>query len=189
MRRLPVIPTLLVALAVATMLALGIWQLQRMAWKDGLLNSYAAAQGRPPIAFPVTVDSDHPPLFRQTSGDCAGVLDWRSASGRNLKGAAGWVHIARCRMPQGAEMQVVMGWSTRPDSPNWKGGRVSGIIAPDSQHIIRLVADTPAPGLEAAQPPNLADIPNNHFGYAAQWFLFAGIAAVIYVLALRRRGR
>ena len=37
MRRLPMIPTIVVLLAVGTMVALGVWQLQRMAWKDDLL--------------------------------------------------------------------------------------------------------------------------------------------------------
>src|SRR3546814_3309693 len=70
-------------------------------------------------------------------------------------------------------MQVVVGWSQRPDPVTWQGGRVSGIIAPDSQHIIRLVSDRAAAGLEPAQPPSLDDVPNNHFAYAIQWFLFA----------------
>jgi surfeit locus 1 family protein len=187
MRRLPVLPTIIVAGAVAVMIALGIWQIQRMAWKDALIESYAGAQGLPPIAWPTRVDREAPPLFRQAAGLCREVVDWRSASGRNLKGQAGWVHIAHCRTDAGMDMQAVMGWSERPDSPRWTGGPVSGIIAPDSQHVIRLVASTPAPGLQAAQPPSIADIPNNHFGYAVQWFLFAGIAVVIYGLALRRR--
>ena len=52
-----------------------------------------------------------------------------------------------------------------------------------------LVAATPANGLEASAPPSLKDVPNNHLAYAVQWFLFAGIAAIIYGLALRRRMR
>jgi surfeit locus 1 family protein len=32
-------------------------------------------------------------------------------------------------------------------------------------------------------------VPNNHLAYAVQWFLFAAVASVIYVLALRWRGR
>ncbi|MFC3307859.1 hypothetical protein ACFOGK_01280 [Blastomonas aquatica] len=44
-------------------------------------------------------------------------------------------------------------------------------------------------GLEAVQPPSPGDIPNNHWAYAIQWFLFAGIAAVIYGLAVARRTR
>ncbi|MCF8706828.1 SURF1 family protein [Rhizorhapis sp. SPR117] len=187
MRRLPVLPTILVALAIAVMIALGIWQFQRLAWKEDLLKSYAAAQGLPPIRYPERPDKMHPPLFRHATGHCAQVVDWRSTSGRNLKGEAGWVHVAQCRTDAGHDMQAVMGWSDRPVSPEWTGGPVTGIIAPDSQHVIRLVVDRPAPGLQAAQPPSLADIPNNHFAYGVQWFLFAGIAGIIYGLALRRR--
>ena len=185
MRGLPVMATLIVAAAVAVMVALGIWQLQRMAWKNTLLDSYAAAQGKPPIAFPLRPDSEHPPLFRRAYATCIGVLDWRSVSGRNPQGQPGWIHIARCRMREG-EMQAVMGWSQRPQPPRWHGGPVTGVIAPDSRSIIRLVAEQPAPGLMAAQPPSLQEIPNNHFAYAVQWFLFAVIAGVIYILALRR---
>src|SRR3546814_3706226 len=101
----------------------------------------------------------------------------------------GWVHIAECRTPAGSDMQVVVGWSQRPAPVTWQGGRVSGIIAPDSQHIIRLVSDRAAAGLEPAQPPSLDDVPNNHFAYAIQWFLFAGVAVAIYILALRGRSR
>lgn len=187
MRRLPVLPTIIVALAVATMIGLGVWQLQRMSWKNNLLKSYAAAQGLPPIAWPGEVDRNEPPLFRRSAANCEKVLGWRSTSGRNLRSQSGWVHIARCRTPNGAEWQAVMGWSERPNSPAWTGGRVGGIIAPDSEHVIRLIADKPAPGLQRARPPSVEDIPNNHFGYAIQWFLFATIAAVIYALALRRR--
>lgn len=41
----------------------------------------------------------------------------------------------------------------------------------------------------ASAPPSPDTIPNNHLSYAVQWFLFAGIAAVIYALALRQRWR
>jgi surfeit locus 1 family protein len=37
--------------------------------------------------------------------------------------------------------------------------------------------------------PSLDEIPNNHRFYAIQWFLFAGIALAIYILALRKRLR
>ena len=50
-----------------------------------------------------------------------------------------------------------------------------------------LIAGEPVPGLKPLAPPNVADVPNNHLAYAVQWFFFAGIAAIIYVLALRKR--
>lgn len=189
MRRLPVIPTIVVSLAIAVMIALGVWQLQRMNWKNSLIRSYAAAQNRPPVIFPEQVDPFAPPLFRRATAVCTAVLDWRSASGRNATATPGWIHIARCRTPAGGEMQVVMGWSERPDDPDWRGGKVSGIVAPDSQYVVRLISDHPAPGLAAVQPPSVEDVPNNHFAYAVQWFLFAAMAAVIYGLAVLKRQR
>ena len=47
MRRLPLLPTLVVAGAVAVMIGLGIWQLQRAAWKERLLAEYARRGGAP----------------------------------------------------------------------------------------------------------------------------------------------
>jgi surfeit locus 1 family protein len=60
-----------------------------------------------------------------------------------------------------------------------------GVIAPGP----RLVADPPLAGLDANAMPDPSEIPNNHFAYAVQWFLFAATALVIYVLAVRRRMR
>jgi surfeit locus 1 family protein len=50
-----------------------------------------------------------------------------------------------------------------------------------------LVSDRAAPGLVRSKTPSATDIPNNHRAYAVQWFLFAGVALLIYALALRRR--
>ena len=52
---------------------------------------------------------------------------------------------------------------------------------------MRLGAASPGPGLAASAPPSPDIIPNNHLSYAVQWFLFAGIALVIYTIALRQR--
>ena len=43
MRRLPVIPTIFVLAAVAVMVALGMWQIQRANWKHELPNSAVPA--------------------------------------------------------------------------------------------------------------------------------------------------
>src|SRR5205823_12604763 len=42
-RRLPITATLIVALAVAVMIGLGVWQLQRAKWKETLLARYEQA--------------------------------------------------------------------------------------------------------------------------------------------------
>ena len=43
--RLPLVPTLIVAGAVAVMVALGVWQLGRAEWKGDLIARYTAAAG------------------------------------------------------------------------------------------------------------------------------------------------
>ena len=190
MKKLPLIPTLLVAAAVAVMIWLGIWQLQRLSQKRDLLAVYAAAQGQPPVAWPAVPDPRNPPLFRRASAFCLDVAGWRAASGRNQRGDSGWVHIASCRTgAEGPGFQAVMGWSEEPRNPDWKGGPVSGVIGSDREHVIRLVATDPAPGLQRARSPSLEDVPNNHLFYAIQWFFFAGAATVIYLLALHKRSR
>jgi len=190
-KRLPIFVTILVLAAVATMAGLGIWQLQRAEWKNGLLATYAAASDMPAIAYPAVPSADDAPYFRKSMVNCLAVIGWRSTSGRSASGQAGWAHIAQCRTTgaEGPGAQVVAGWSERPDDPQWAGGMVNGIIAPDSQYIIRLVASEPVAGLEKSQPPALEDVPNNHLSYGIQWFLFAGIALVIFLIALRGRNK
>lgn len=189
-RKLPIIPTILVALAVATMIGLGMWQLQRKAEKDALLASYAAAAGQPPMGWPVIPPKDLP-LFRNATGNCLQVVGFRTAAGQNVRGEPGYLVIADCRTGvEGPGLAVELGWSKNPNAGrDYRGGLVSGLIAPDSKSRMRLVAAAPGPGLVTSAPPSPANIPNNHFSYAIQWFLFAVIAVVIYVLALRGRWR
>lgn len=186
MKRLPLIPTLIVALAIALMIGLGVWQLQRARWKEELLTTYAANANLPPIALPNVPDARNPPLFRRASGYCLQVTGWDAKAGRNAAGQAGWSHIARCRTgAEGPGLSVDAGWSGKATNPVWKGGPVEGRLAPDTQHIYRLVATTPAPGLQPSAAPSLDEISNNHRAYAVQWFIFAALAGIIYLLALR----
>jgi surfeit locus 1 family protein len=189
--KLPIIPTILVVLAVATMIGLGIWQLERRKEKEALLASYAAAANKPPIGWPSVPPKEPLPLFRSATANCLSVTGFRTAAGQNLRGEPGFLIIADCSTgAEGPGVAVELGWSKDPNSGHaYRGGLVSGVIAPDRISRMRLVAATPGPGLAASAPPSPGTIPNNHFSYAIQWFLFAGIAVVIYVLALRWRGQ
>lgn len=190
MKRIPLLPTLLVVAAVAMMVGLGIWQLHRAQWKNDLLVRYKANASLPPIAFPkVPTPQDEHILFRRATGYCLHPASWSARSGRNRAGEAGWRHIALCRTrAEGPGMAVDLGWSISSDAPKgYRGGQVSGVIGPDRDHVLLLIADQPAPGLMASAPSSLEDIPNNHLAYAVQWFLFAVVAVVIYILALNRR--
>lgn len=189
--RLPIIPTAIVAAAVAAMVWLGIWQLHRASWKKTLIARYETNARLPPVAWPSVPPADGRLLYRRASGFCVQPVGWRAVAGRNLQDQTGWSHIASCRTGglEGPGMEVDVGWSTSPNPPQWRGGAVSGLIVPDRKHLIRLVAANAAPGLVASAPPAPADMPNNHLAYAVQWFAFAATALVIYLIALRRRTR
>ena len=191
-RRLPLIPTILVVVAAAVMISLGVWQLQRARWKDGLVERYAQAEKLPPIEFPtMPLDDANLPLFRHATGLCLRSVGQRAAAGENRGGEPGYVHIVDCSTgAEGPGMSIEVGWSKDPNARvDWNGGLVSGIIAPDRRTRMRLVADSAPPGLEPSAAPSLRTIPNNHRFYALQWFAFALIALAIYGLAVRKRLR
>jgi len=191
-RRLPLIPTLVVAVAVMTMIGLGIWQLQRAQWKDRLLAQYSEAEKLPPITWPTTpLKDDQLPLFRNATGVCLRIIGKRAVAGENRSGEPGYAQILDCATgAEGPAMSVEVGWSKNPNAGvNWPGGPVSGIIAPDRLTRMRLVAASAPPGLEPSAPPSTDMISNNHRSYAIQWFSFAAIALIIYALALRKRLR
>ena len=188
-RRLPIIPTIIVVAAVAVMVGLGVWQLQRAKWKEGLLARYAQAERLPPIEFPtVPLRDDQLPLFRHATGVCLRAVGLRAMAGENRSGEPGYVHIVDCATgAEGPGMSVEVGWSKDPNARiNWAGGLVSGIIGPDRSMRMRLVAASAPPGLEPSATPSLSSIPNNHRSYAFQWFAFAVILLIIYVLEVRQ---
>lgn len=191
-RRLPIIPTIVVLAAVALMIGLGVWQLRRAQWKDGLLAQYSRAEALPPIVWPTApIKSDRLPLFRHATGICLRPVGQRAVAGENRSGEPGYVHIVDCSTgAEGPGMSVEVGWSKDPNAKvDWAGGPVSGILAPDSRMRMRLVAASAPPGLEPSAAPSIRSIPNNHRSYALQWFSFAAIALIIYGLAVRKRWR
>lgn len=190
--KLQPIPTILVALAVAIMIGLGVWQLGRADEKAQLIAQYEKVVDLPAMAWPLSVDAVNPPLYRRSRFTCTNVTNWRQTSGRSADDQAGLVHVATCRVAgsDSATAQFVAGWSKAPLTPDWSGGEeVTGIIAPDGGAVIRLVADKAVAGLANVAPPSPEDLPNNHLAYSVQWFLFAAIAVIIFLLASSERAR
>ena len=188
-RKLPVVATIIVLAAVATMIALGVWQLQRAAWKEDLLDRFRQAQAMSSaVEWPQSPADYERVLYRHARIDCARVDGMDAVAGRSAEGQAGWAHVARCRLPDGREARVALGWSNEPRSPVWTGGEVGGFIGPAGEGV-RLVAAPAQGGLEQLAAPDPNDLPNNHLAYAFQWFFFAITALAIYWLALRRKWR
>lgn len=203
MRRLPIVATLVVALAVAAMIALGVWQLDRLKEKEAALSRFAANMALPATAYPQTDPTDAAYLFRRLSANCLRVVDWQVTGGRLPDDRPGWRHIASCATgAEGPGLIVDMGVTADPVAkPDWRGGPVQGIatwepvsasalgqwLGDAAPPRLMIVAEKPAPGLAPSPRPDPASVPNNHLAYAVQWFLFAGIAVIIYALVLRRR--
>jgi surfeit locus 1 family protein len=202
-RRWPILPTLFVAAAIATMIALGVWQVGRAGEKQALLDLYTANLTREPVAFPAMGPVPDDALFRRSSANCLEVSELRPIGGRATTGTTGYRFLATCsRGVEGPGFIADIGLAEDPQyRPTFTGGMVEGVItlepvegglwasltgtAPVPRPM--LVASNPPPGLLASALPDPSGIANNHIAYAVQWFLFALAAGVIYVLAVRQR--
>lgn len=196
MKRLPILATLVVAAAVAVMIGLGVWQLQRAAWKDRLLAELEAIQSLPPLDLDQALAASEAPAlaFRRARITCSAREATASPrAGRNRRGVTGYSYFIPCR--PGAEglagrIQINAGWSQQPNSllrlnaDEIVAGRIG---TAEQEGPIILTADAAIGPLEPSAAPSVDQIPNNHLAYAFQWFFFAGTAALIFLLALRRR--
>lgn len=203
-RRIPLIATIVVGLAIAAMIALGVWQYGRAGEKERLLALYERNVAMSSeVMFPVLGGVPDSAMFRRSGLFCMDVVDWRSEGGRAPGGGATTRYIAECRTgAEGPGASVQVGTSDEPNLEKlWNGGSiVRGWVstAPDHRGLIdrlrgapepraMLVLSEPVTGLQPNASPDLESIPNNHIAYMWQWFFFAAVAAGIYGLALRQR--
>lgn len=204
MRRVPILPTLFVALAALTMVALGVWQLGRADEKRAMIALMQRNAAQPAeVPFPRDAATAAPLLFRAATRDCAGPIRWDTLAGRTAQGAAAWRYLGTCASGVVIDAGVMPVQTAQLDrAPTWSGGRVTGRIVPHPRQpgvFARLLgepspppvlwANPPVPGLNPSAAPDPSATPNNHLAYAGQWFLFALAAVVIYALALRLRIR
>jgi len=188
MKRLPVIPTIVVALAVAAMIALGFWQLARMGEKEAMIARYSeAVELSGEVPFPRRIEDIPDALYRRSQVVCDAITAERTTAGVGPNGEPGLAQIVTCDLAGGGTSEIALGLSRSPEPISWRGGRVTGYVSNAGVGSVRLVAAPPVAGLDPMARPDPRDLPNNHLGYAVQWFLFALTAVVIYVLALRRR--
>jgi cytochrome oxidase assembly protein ShyY1 len=198
MRRLPLVPTVLVALAIAAMIGLGVWQLQRAGEKERLLAEFQANAAMPALDLDPVLDRDPaelPPLaFRRVLVTCRAInMAPELRGGRSRAGEGGYAYLLPCRPGTSGlsgRLLVNVGWSRLPDDGRrlTLNGLIAGTLGAARPEAPVVLTSATAPALLApSAPPDIADISNNHLFYAFQWFFFAAAAAVIYALALRQR--
>lgn len=192
--RLPVGPTLLVAVALPALIGLGLWQLERRDWKNALMTELAARQAAP--LLDLSRGGDWRDLnLRRVRVDCSA---WRRPArvrgGDSATGDSGFSYRLDCQ-PKGMApglLEVVVGWATRPDvAVTPTPGAVTGIMVARQPPVAGaapwvLVAATGTPPLAPVAPPSTETIANNHLSYAVQWFGFAATLGVIYAVYVRR---
>ncbi len=185
----------MVALMLPLLIGLGVWQLQRAAWKEALLAELERSRAAPPVdlgAGPIPGDLAG---FRRVAlvVECPPQAGTARA-GRARDGRPGYALILACEAG-GARLSLDAGWSPRPDAGRSTGRpvalsarRVEGVLVPQRRDdgTWLLVAAESLPGLVPSAPPDPASIPNNHRAYAVQWFGFAVILSIIYAAYVRR---
>ncbi|MGB3723684.1 MAG: SURF1 family protein [Pacificimonas sp.] len=196
--KLPLVPTLMVVVALPILITLGFWQLGRAAEKDSMLDALENAPNLAPLILSGEEMASYPADsldFRRVSTRCQQISAAEALGGRSKQGQAGYSYFADCA-PTMAEdrFRINLGWDQRPDrridinAP----AAVSGMVRADrgdmeQTHRIPylLIADPALGGLLPSLQPTPADIPDNHMAYAFQWFGFAAVLAVIYGLYVR----
>jgi surfeit locus 1 family protein len=72
-RGFPWILTVVCAVLLAVLLTLGVWQVQRLQWKIGLMDAADAAAAMPPAPLEAVMKGDQATQFRRVIVDCPGL--------------------------------------------------------------------------------------------------------------------
>jgi len=117
-RSLPVL-AILTLIAFGVLVALGVWQLQRRAWKLDLLARIEAAESRPPPSNCCSrCGGDAASLdFRSAWAYCPGLETARFVSLYGLvEGRPGWRLISACPLSEGAYDAILVDRGFAPDT-------------------------------------------------------------------------
>lgn len=205
-RRL-IFPLFLGLAGCALLVSLGLWQMQRLAWKEGLIARIEAVIGEAPVALPSAPDPACDRFLAVTvSGQFTGPQT-RILTSLPRQGP-GYLLVAAYRTDDGREILLQRGYVAdltplTPPPPgevrvtgnlDWPDDLTPGMEAHDAARDIWVGHDLP--GLAAqlgAQPllvvaregagadvipvPVTAALRNDHLGYALTWFALAAVWA------------
>jgi surfeit locus 1 family protein len=203
--------TVLTAIMLPVLLALGFWQLERRVWKAEVINQLVANEAAAPDALPDAISAGD--VFTRVTFGCRWQGRPLLLPGSGPDGKAGERLYQLCQPEAGgAPVLVDLGFVAlgasaegRPAGPligalrQWPKStfveRISGArrVGPDSMtgdrdFFVQLEAPR-EPGAPEPAPLRAADLPNNHLSYAIQWFSFAAILMGIFLISVVRRGK
>jgi surfeit locus 1 family protein len=204
----------------AILVSLGIWQLQRLEWKQGVLAEIEARIAADPVAVPSNPDPQAdrylPVRATGTTGDRelhvlvsdrtlgAGfriVTAFETETGRRLLLDRGFVPDEAKDAPRPPTKLIVIGnlhWPDERDrftpaddvAGNWwfarDVGRMAAALDTEPALIVARATEPPQEGIRP-MPVGTEGIPNNHLGYAVQWFGLAAVWLGMTALFIRRK--
>lgn len=199
-------PTLIALPAFCVLLALGVWQLERLEWKSALIAAREAALAAPAVALPAVPTPDLE--FRRVE------VRGRFLSGQGQRyglrprdGGPGYELLTPLLRADGAAILVNRGWrpGAAPPTEGTDGEvalegvlrfpRPPGAFAPehgpapetwlwyDLAGLERRLGLALAPAVLELEPPAGAGLVNNHLQYALTWFALAAALAAIYLVS------
>ncbi|QYK43191.1 MAG: SURF1 family protein [Paracoccaceae bacterium] len=223
LRRL-IFPVILGLAGFAVLVSLGLWQVQRLAWKEGVLADIAARIAAVPGAVPPAPDparDQYLPVAvagrftgqgldvlvsrKQIGAGYRVIAVLEDSDGRRLLIDRGFLpEAARGSARPGPEAGPVLlegnllwpdevdGFTPAPDARTglWFARDLPAMAGALGTEPVLVVARTPTGAGVEPMPVDTGGIPNDHLGYAVQWF---GLAAVwlgmtaFWVWRIRRR--
>jgi surfeit locus 1 family protein len=139
-RRGVLVPTLATVMALAILFALGIWQLERKTWKEGLIAALAERLAAPPVVLPASRDwpglaAERDEFLRVTAtvtfdNDKEGYVFTGGSTLRNDPDEPGYWVFTPARLVDGSRIMVNRGWipQDRLDPATRQDGEVRGPI-------------------------------------------------------------
>ncbi len=219
MLRRIIFPILMGIVGCAFLIGLGVWQVQRMHWKEGVLARIEAKIHGDPVALPASAGlteaedeyraviveggftGEFIELLAGQKGTSPGVRiieAFAAADGRRILVDRGFLEDAARATPLSEGAEQVTGnllWPddsdsfTPPPDPKsglWFARDLPAMAAKLETETTLIVASRPTgDGIEPV-PVDTSSIPNDHWGYAIQWFLLAATWAGMTVFLLWR---
>lgn len=212
-----ILPVLFGLIGAAILIGLGTWQVQRLAWKQGVLAEIDARIAADPVPLPSPGgETRYMPVRAegQLTGESLRVLVSRKqvgagyrriavldVSGRRVLVDLGFVpEGAPVDLPQGRvtvignlhQPQEVDSYTPAPDLAQglWFARDVPAMARALNTEPTLIIARAPVvDGIEPL-PVDSSAIPNDHLGYAITWFSLAVVwlgMTVLYLWRIRRR--
>ena len=211
-----IFPVLLGLVGCAILVGLGLWQVQRLEWKTGVLAEIEARIAADPVSLPAAPDPEADRYLPvSATGRIAGqglrvlvtpeglgpgyrrILPFETG-GQTLLLDAGWVPLESGALPEG-EIEVlgnlhwpeeVDGWTPAPEGDLWFARDVPAMAeAMGTEPVLIIARSLSDPGGLTPLPVGTSGIANDHLEYAITWFSLALVWAAMSVYLIVRTTR